>query len=142
MRFAGRYAMYSSGISELVLVVKDVLSSARFYEEVVGLMPEKEVDDEWAWFWAGTPGEAQRIALRKGPLLFEQHSPRPEGERWGAVHYAFEVAQDRLDDAVEHVRRKGVEVYGPVNLDWMDAISYYFFDPDANLIEWWSRRAQ
>ena len=40
--------MYSSGISELVLVVKDVLSSARFYEEVVGLMPEKEVDDEWA----------------------------------------------------------------------------------------------
>jgi catechol-2,3-dioxygenase len=56
MRFAGRYAMYSSGISELVLVVKDVLSSARFYEEVVGLTPEKEVDDEWAWFWAGTPG--------------------------------------------------------------------------------------
>ena len=46
--------MYSSGISELVLVVKDVLSSARFYEEVVGLMPEKEVDDEWAWFWAGS----------------------------------------------------------------------------------------
>lgn len=134
--------MYSSGISELVLVVKDVLSSARFYEEVVGLMPEKEVDDEWAWFWAGTPGEAQRIALRKGLLLFEQHSPRPVGERWGAVHYAFEVAQDRLDDAVEHVRRKGVEVYGPVNLDWMDAISYYFFDPDANLIEWWSRKDQ
>ena len=132
--------MYSSGISELVLVVKDVRSSARFYEEVVGLTPEKEADDEWAWFWAGTPGEAQRIALRNGPLLFEQYSPRPEGERWGAVHYAFEVAQDRLDDAVGHVRRKGVEVYGPVNLDWMDAISYYFYDPDANLIEWWSRR--
>ena len=83
--------MFSSGISELVLVVEDVRSSARFYEEVVGLTPEKEADDEWAWFWAGTPGEAQRIALRKGPLLFEQHSQRPEGERWGAVHYAFEV---------------------------------------------------
>jgi hypothetical protein len=46
MRFAGRYAMYSSGISELVLIVKDVLSSARFYEEVVALMPEKEVNDK------------------------------------------------------------------------------------------------
>ena len=132
--------MFSSGISELVLVVKDVRSSARFYEEVVGLTPEKEANDEWAWFWAGTPGEAQRIALQKGPLLFEEHSPRPEDERWGAVHYAFEVTQDRLDDAVGHVRRKGAEVYGPVNLDWMDAISYYFYDPDANLIEWWSRR--
>jgi catechol-2,3-dioxygenase len=140
MKSTGRYTMFSSGISELVLVVKDVRSSARFYEEVVGLMPEKEADDEWAWFWAGPPGEAQRIALRKGPLLFERHSPRPEGERWGAVHYAFEVAQDRLDDAVEHVRLKGLEVYGPVNLDWMDALSYYFYDPDANLIEWWSRR--
>jgi catechol-2,3-dioxygenase len=139
---ARRYAMFSSGISELVLVVRDVRSSARFYEEVVGLTPEKGVNDEWAWFWAGTPGEAQRIALRKGPLLFEQHSPRLEGERWGAVHYAFEVPQNRLDDAVGHVRRKGVEVYGPVNLDWMDAISYYFYDPDANLIEWWSRRDQ
>jgi catechol-2,3-dioxygenase len=132
--------MFSSGISELLLVVEDVRSSARFYEEVVGLTPEKEADDEWAWFWAGTPGEAQRIALRKGPLLFEQHSPRPEGERWGAVHNSFEGSWDRLDDAVGHVRSKGVEVYGPVNLDWMDAISYYFYDPDANLIEWWSRR--
>jgi hypothetical protein len=78
MRSAGRYAMYSSGISELVLVVKDVRSSARFYEEVGGLIPEKEVNEEWAWFWAGTPGEAQRIALRKGPLLFEQHSRASE----------------------------------------------------------------
>ena len=38
--------MFSSGISELVLVVKDVRSSARFYEEVVGLIPEKEVNEE------------------------------------------------------------------------------------------------
>jgi predicted enzyme related to lactoylglutathione lyase len=81
MKVLGRYATYSSGISELVLEVQDVRSSARFYEEVVGLTPEKEANDEWAWFWAGTPGEAQRTALRKGPLLFEQHSPQPEGER-------------------------------------------------------------
>jgi hypothetical protein len=58
--------MYSSGISELVLIVKDVLSSARFYEEVVALMPEKEVNDKWAGFWAGR-GAAPSLA--KGPLL-------------------------------------------------------------------------
>ena len=56
------------------------------------------------------------------------------------MHYAFEVPWDKLDDAVGHVRSKSVEVYGPVNLDWMNAVSYYFHDPDANLIEWWSRR--
>lgn len=131
--------MFSSGISEMVLMVEDVPVAARFYEEVVGLAPEGEADEEWAWFWAGTPGEAQRIALHKGSLLFEEHSPLPEGERWGRVHYAFEVPKDKLDRAVEHVRGEGVEVYGPVRLDWMGADSYYFYDPDGNLLEWWSR---
>lgn len=131
--------MFSSGISEMVLVVEDVRAAARFYEEVVGLTPEKEPSEEWAWFWAGTPGDAQRIALRKGPLFFEEHSPLPEGERWGSVHYAFEVPNEKLDEAVEHVRGEGVEVYGPIRLDWMGADSYYFFDPDGNLLEWWSR---
>ena len=56
--------MYSSGISELVLIVKDVLSSARFYEEVVALMPEKEVITTSRP--GSGPGEAQRLALRKG----------------------------------------------------------------------------
>ncbi len=134
--------MFSSGISEMVLVVEDVKAAARFYEEVVGLTPEKEADEEWAWFWAGTPGEAQRIALRKGPLFFEEYSPLPDGERWGRVHYAFEVPRERLLDAVEHVRDNGVEVYGPVRLDWMEADSYYFYDPDGNLIEWWSQDAR
>jgi len=134
--------MFSSGISEMVLVVEDVKAAARFYEEVVGLTPEKEADEEWAWFWAGTPGEAQRIALRKGPLFFEEYSPLPDGERWGRVHYAFEVSRERLLDAVEHVRDNGVEVYGPVRLDWMEADSYYFYDPDGNLIEWWSQDAR
>ncbi len=133
--------MFSTGISEIVLLVEDVKSAARFYEEVVGLAPEKEVDEEWAWFWAGAPGETQRVALHKGPLLFEEHSPLPEGERWGRVHYAFEVPRERLDEAVEHVRGKGVEVHGPVRLDWMGADSYYFYDPDGNLLEWWSRDA-
>jgi hypothetical protein len=48
---------------------EDILSSARFYQEAGGLRPEKEVNGKWAWFWAGAPGEAQRISLRKGPLL-------------------------------------------------------------------------
>ncbi len=134
--------MFSSGISELVLVVEDVEAAARFYEEVVGLTRDPgDTDEGWAWFWTGTPGEAQRIALRKGPLLFEEHSPLPEGERWGRVHYAFEVPRERLDEAVEHVRGKSVEVFGPVRLDWMGADSYYFYDPDGNLLEWWSRDA-
>ena len=130
--------MSSRGLAELVLIVEDVPTAARFYEDVVGLAVEHVTGDEWAWFWAGKVGDPQRIALHRGSLLFEEHSPLPEGERFGRVHFAFEVARNELDDAVARVRGAGVEVYGPVEFDWMNALSYYFYDPDANLLEFWS----
>ena len=130
--------MTSLGLAELVLIVEDVPASPRFYEDVVGLMPENEASDEWAWFWAGKEGLPQRVALHRGHLLFEEHSPYPEGGRFGRVHFAFEVARDELDAAVDRVRKAGVDVYGPVEFEWMDADSYYFYDLDGNLLEFWS----
>lgn len=130
--------MFSVGLAEIVLIVNDVKASARFYRDVVGLTPESEPDDAWAWLWAGSIGEAQRIALHKGSLLFEGQSPLPTGERWGQVHYAFNVPRAQLEEAVQHVSKQGVEVYGPVYFDWMKAAAYYFYDPDGNLLEFWS----
>jgi catechol 2,3-dioxygenase-like lactoylglutathione lyase family enzyme len=79
--------MSSRGLAELVLIVQDVPEAARFYRDVVGLELEHETSDEWAWFWAGEPGTPQRIALHRGSLLFEEHSPFPEGPplRHGAL---------------------------------------------------------
>jgi catechol 2,3-dioxygenase-like lactoylglutathione lyase family enzyme len=131
----------SRGFAELVLIVEDVPKAADFYEHVVGLVPEHRTGDEWAWFWVGPPGELQRVALHKGTLLFEEHSPYPEGERFGRVHYAFDVARNDLDAAVERVREAGVDVYGPVTFDEpFNACSYYFYDPDGNLLEFFSPR--
>ena len=130
--------MSSRGFAELVLIVEDVPAAARFYADVVGLTLEHETSDEWAWFWAGKPGDPQRIALHRGSLLFEEHSPLPEGERFGRVHFAFDVARPELEKAVERVKSSGVDVYGPVDFDWMNARSYYFYDPDGNLLEFWS----
>lgn len=129
---------FSRGFAEVVLVVRDVRASARFYQDVVGLLPHTEANDEWAWFWAGEPGVSQRLALHRGPLLFEEHSPLPPDERWGRVHYAFVVERADLQAAGAHVRAAGVPVYGPTRFDWMSAESYYFYDPDGNLLEWWS----
>ena len=131
--------MTSRGFAELVLIVEDVPDAARFYSDVVGLELEHKTGDEWAWFWAGKPGDTQRIALHKGSLLFEEHSPYPEGERFGRVHYAFDVARENLEGAVERVRSAGVDVYGPVQFDGpFNALSYYFYDPDGNLLEFFS----
>ena len=130
--------MFSTGLAEIVLIVKDVRAAAQFYRDVVGLIQDAEADDAWAWFWAGAPGQAQILGLHKGSLLFEGQSPLPDGERWGQVHYAFNVPIERLADAVGHVRSKGIELFGPVHFDWMNATSYYFYDPDGNLLEFWS----
>ncbi|GAC1445822.1 MAG: hypothetical protein NVSMB52_08540 [Chloroflexota bacterium] len=130
--------MFSSGFSELVLIVADVRESAAFYQDVVGLLPDGETSDEWAWFWAGEAEKHQRIALHKGPLLFEEHSPLPQGRRWGHVHFALNVPVAKLERAVNHARAKGIEVYGPTFFAWMRATSYYFYDLDGNLIEFWS----
>jgi catechol 2,3-dioxygenase-like lactoylglutathione lyase family enzyme len=129
---------FSTGISEIVLIVADVARSAEFYENVVGLEPVSRTGDEWAWFLAGEADREQRIAVHKGSLLFEEHSPHPEGHRFGNVHFALEVPRDRLQAAVEHVKTRNVEIYGPTQLDWMNATSYYFYDPDGNLLEFWS----
>jgi catechol 2,3-dioxygenase-like lactoylglutathione lyase family enzyme len=132
----------SKGLSELVLIVEHVPTAARFYEDVVGLQLEHETGGEWAWFWAGPEGAKQRLALHRGKLLFEEHSPSPAGERFGRVHFAFEVAPEDVEASVERVRAAGVEVYGPVEFEWMNARSWYFYDPDGNLLEFWSPQAE
>ena len=130
--------MSSRGLAELVLIVEDVPAATRFYRDVVGLTLESEPSDDWAWFWAGRPGDPQRVALHRGSLLFEDQSPFPDGERWGPVHFAFEIPRDELDQALERVRSGGVDIYGPVDFDWMQARAHYFYDLDGNLLEFWS----
>jgi catechol 2,3-dioxygenase-like lactoylglutathione lyase family enzyme len=56
------------------------------------------------------------------------------------VHVALEVPRGRLDEAVAHVGTS-TEIHGPTRFDWMQATSYYFYDPDGNLLEFWSRDA-
>lgn len=56
--------MFSSGFSEIVLIVEDVRKAAEFYRSVVGLTPETTADDAWAWFWPEKPGVSQAIITK------------------------------------------------------------------------------
>lgn len=126
-------------LAELVLVVPDVPAAAAFYRDLVGLTPESEPSDTWAWFiisGAGT-NRPQRLALTSGPLLFEEHSPHPVGERFGPVHFAIGMTASDADAALARLRAADVAVHGPTRLEWMAATSYYFYDPAGNLAELW-----
>lgn len=119
----------TQGISEIVLVVKDVRRAAAFYHEVVGLPIDQPADDSWAWLWAGRPGTPQRIGLTCGPLSFGAAHCK------GPVHFALRIAADELERALEHLRGRGVEVEGPVSFPAWGAHSIYFDDPDGNRVE-------
>jgi catechol-2,3-dioxygenase len=128
------------GLAELVLIVSDIPRAAAFYRDIVGLIPATEPTAEWAWFWAGEPGVPQRLAVHTGTLLFEEHSPHPPGRRFGRVHFALNVPRPELAAALERVGRGGIAIHGPVHFEWMKADSWYFYDPDGNLVEFWVQR--
>jgi catechol 2,3-dioxygenase-like lactoylglutathione lyase family enzyme len=131
--------LFSRGLREVVLIVDDVEVSTAFYRDVVGLehQPQQQPTSDWAWFYVGDSERRQRLGIHKGTLLFENQPAAPGGERWGPVHYAFQVAPDALEDAAEHVRSHGIDVFGPHHFgDAADA--YFFYDPDDNLVEFFA----
>jgi catechol 2,3-dioxygenase-like lactoylglutathione lyase family enzyme len=130
--------MKTLGFEEVILVARDVRACAAFYRDVVGLAPESEATDDWAWFrLAEEP--AQRLGITTGPLLFEEHSPRSPGEAFGGVHFAIHVPREEIDPLLDRVRRAGHEVHGPKRFDSLGATSWYVYDPGGHLPEFWVR---
>ncbi len=137
--------MHTRGLSELIIKVDDVERAAHFYREVLGLTPDPTAGEGAHWFWTGEPGKSTRFALNRvqqeslaGSLPFEETSPLPPEARYRKPHFAFEVAASQLEAAMDRLRERGVNVMGPVRLDWMQAQACYFWDPEGHLLELWA----
>ncbi len=117
------------GISEVILVVQDVARSLAFYRDVVGLRVDNEGNGTFAWLWAGSPGEQQRIGITAGPLSFGAAHVK------GPQHFAFGTENARIDELKSALERQGIEVEGPVEFRFWNARSIYFSDPDGNRVE-------
>lgn len=121
--------MNISRLDHLVLTVMDIDTTVEFYVSVLGM--EKEV------FGAG------RFALKYGNQKINLHQvgkefePKADRPTSGSADLCF-ITDVPLNEAMEHVRSKGIEIIegsvtrtgatGPIN-------SFYFRDPDMNLIE-------
>jgi catechol-2,3-dioxygenase len=113
------------GICELVLETDDVQALQDFYREL-GLRPLLEEGDR-VWLAAG-----ENCRLGIWPPGEKEFSDR--GGRH--VHFALSVGRGRLEALSEDLRRRGVEVQGPVEHEGGDR-SAYFFDPAGNRVELW-----
>jgi len=122
------------GLFEAHLTVSDLDRAVAFYREQLGLplahiFPERKV----AFFWIGNPGQAM-LGLWEAETMPISVS----------LHVAFQVGLPDLHEAVQRLRRGGIEpkdlaglpTAEPVVLAWMPAASVYFCDPDKNLLEY------
>lgn len=121
--------MNLASIDHIVLTVKDINATVHFYESVLGMTKES--------FGEG------RVALKFGNQKINLHEygnefePKADTPKPGSEDLCF-ISETSLEKAMEHVRNEGVAILeGPVRRTGATGpiLSFYFRDPDRNLIE-------
>ncbi len=121
--------MKIKSIDHIVLTVRDIQATVDFYQATLGMVAET--------FGGG------RIALKFGSQKINLHQhgnefePKAESPTPGSGDLCF-VTETPLDTAIAHVQNQGVEIIeGPVQRTGAQCpiLSFYFRDPDLNLIE-------
>jgi lactoylglutathione lyase len=114
--------MNIDSLFEIAVKVKNLEASAIFYEKVLGfvrgLLDEKR---RWLFLWVGG---------RKGMVVLQE-----DGGDWPSQHFAFRISEAELAVFKEYLEGKNILVEGPVSLNWMNAASLYFSDPDGHALE-------
>ena len=121
--------MNITSIDHIVLTVKDIDVTAEFYESVLGMTVE-------------TFGEG-RVALKFGNQKINLHKyghefePKANSPLPGSEDLCF-ITNTELTASIAHVKSKSVNIIeGPVSRTGAIGliVSFYFRDPDGNLIE-------
>ena len=117
-------------LGHVVLFVRDLEASRRFYGEILGF-PQLEIE---------MPGAAMFSTGRTHHELFlievgAHATPIPEGRRVGMYHIGLKVGDtdDELRAALTDLQAAGVEIVGAT--DHTVTHSLYLLDPDGNEIE-------
>lgn len=116
-------------LDHLVLTVSDPEASADFYTRVLGLRRETFAGGRLALCFG-----RQKINLHPAGREFEPKAARPTP---GSADLCF-IVEGPLEAALAHVRAEGVAILeGPVPRTGATGpiASFYFRDPDANLVE-------
>jgi catechol 2,3-dioxygenase-like lactoylglutathione lyase family enzyme len=116
-------------LDHLVLTVASIEASCAFYERILGMTTVRFGQGRTALAFG-----AQKINLHQAGREFVPHAQHPVP---GSADVCF-ITMVPLADAMAHVRAQGVDILeGPV--DKTGAMgpmrSFYFRDPDSNLIE-------
>ena len=118
-----------TGIDHIVLTVRNIKKTVEFYESVLGMVGESFGDGRIALRFGN-----QKINLHEYGKEFEPKADKPTP---GSEDLCF-LTSSNLEEVMKHVGSKGVKIIeGPVARTGATGpiISFYFRDPDQNLIE-------
>lgn len=118
----GEFDMKIDGVFEVAVKVKNLDVSSKFYQEVLGFT-KGHYDEKrrWLFLWVGNNQGMVVLQEDKGSLPQQ--------------HLAFTVDKAELNGLKEYLESRNIVVEGPVALDWMNAVSVYFSDPDGHDLE-------
>ncbi len=116
-------------IKETCIYVKDLEQTRHFYEDLLGLQLISLVKERHVFFKAG---QSVLLCFIAEETLLQEELP-PHGAT-GIIHFAFEVEAGDYESALKHVKSCGIKVlYEQL---WKNNLkSFYFSDPDKNLLE-------
>ena len=120
----------TSKLGHIVLRVRDLERSTRFYTEVLGLRKTGEVPGVMAFFSAQSNPDSHDLALmRLGP-----DAPDADSRRVGLYHFAYQVeSEEALAEAYKTLREAGVPIVGTGDHGVSKGI--YLLDQDGIEIE-------
>ncbi len=117
-------------LSHLVLRVRDLARSERFYTEALGLRKTGEIPGVMVFFSTQTNADSHDLAL----MRLGNDAPAPDPYRVGLYHFAYQVeSEEALAQAYRTLREAGVAVLGTADHGVSKGI--YLRDPDGIEIE-------
>jgi catechol 2,3-dioxygenase len=117
-------------VGHLVLKVKDIERSRRFFTEVLGFPQVGQNDRGMLFFSTDVVDNHHMLALRPA----KNGAPPPDPEQIGMEHVSFEVATfAELQEVYRRFKENNVKICQTVFHGV--AKSIYFFDPDGNMLE-------
>jgi catechol 2,3-dioxygenase-like lactoylglutathione lyase family enzyme len=121
--------MHITNIDHIVLTVENINATVQFYESVLGMSAETFGNGRFALKFGN-----QKINLHEQGKEFNPNAKQPLP---GSGDLCF-ITNTNLDKAMDHVKNQGVHIIeGPLKRTGATGpiISFYFRDPDGNLIE-------
>ena len=117
-------------VGHLVLRVKDVARSRRFFEEVLGLPVVGQNERGMVFFSSDVKDNHHMVAI----MPAKEGAAMPAPEQVGMQHVSFELGSfAELQEAWQRFKEKGVEI--TYTTFHGVSKSVYFKDPDGNMLE-------